>query len=614
LTIHVVWDEEACRLTREEGRSCYTEYMFELLTYLGLSHTRMSPANWMAQQPQGLTIVVGGCDDPAWPAACEAYCRRGHALLAVGGLHGLERLLRVKTDSDIIEGWVSWADAPLAKDLHSSFHFFGSVILRVAAEADAVGVGAGPALESMADPEAQPLEQWGQLIRRSGAASEPFPAVAIKPVGRGRAAVLTVNLMETFCLIQQGVKVVKDGTPAPDGTAAIDDNILKADDMSVLDWTRDRNAAAPEGVPFYLHPIVDEWRILFMRLLHRLALETGQSFGQVWLWPGGLSAIGHISHDTDGNIVERGLATLDRLAEARVNSTWCIIAPGYPAEVNDRIAREGHEVALHYNALGTEIPESQWKETHFRYQLGRLQAQFPNVSIVSNKNHYLRWEGDFQLLQWCERQGIAMEQSKGGTKQGNKGFTFGTSHPHLSFDPATGGYAARVVSLPTLSWDPPFPLRCTAEEAFALTERVRDTNGVAHFLFHPSFAGNAEDQVGEMMVKLVAYGRSLGLEWWTSEQIWKWFELRRQVTVEWSSGAVDTAHGRIVSTAGEEIEGVTVLLAWDEAGFGTPGHSWRFAADNGAELTRIVDVTRFGCAFKEVQLRLQPGETKIWLT
>lgn len=37
------------------------------------------------------------------------------------------------------------------------------------------------------------------------------------------------------------------------------------------------------------------------------------------------------------------------------------------------------------------------------------------------------------------------------------------------------------------------------------------------------------------------------------------------------------------------------------------------SANNGSELTRIADVTRFGCAFKEVQLRLQPGETNIWL-
>lgn len=599
--IHVVWNEQECRLTREEGRPCYTEYIFELLTYLGLSYSKWSTERWMAELPAGVSLVVGGSEDASWATTCEAYCREGNTLLAIGGLYGLDRLFGVTTvsnDINITEGWVNWAGAPLAEDLLSSFHFFGSVCVKT--EADVA--------------EGEPaLEQWGQLIRRNGVAREPFPAVAVKPVGSGRAALLTVNLMETFCLIQQGVKVVKDGAPAPDGTGAIDDNILKADDSSVLDWTRDRQSATPEGAPFYLHPIVDEWRILFMRLLHRLHMEGGRPFGQVWLWPVGISGLGHISHDTDRNFADQANLTIDRLAEAGVKSTWCIIMPGYPAEVNERIVAEGHEVALHYNALGTEIPESHWKESHFRHQFDMLQAQFPDVRIVSNKNHYLRWEGDFQLLQWCERQGIMMEQSKGGTKQGNKGFLHGTSHPHLSFDPATGQYATQVISLPTLSWDPPFPMRCTAEEAFALSERARDVYGVAHFLFHPYMVG-VENAVGEMMVKLVEYGRSLGLEWWTSEQIWKWFHLRRHVSVEWSGDSGHAAQGRIVSTAAEEIEGVTVLLAYDEAAFGSPDQPWGVAVDNGAELARVADVTRFGCKYKEVQLHLQPGETKIWLT
>lgn len=604
--IHIIWNEPQCQMIRAEGRVSYTEYVFELLTYLGLSYTKWSPSSWMAQLPGGLTIVVGESDDPQWEQACEAYCRDGNTILAIGGLFGLDRLYGVTTvsnDVNITEGWVDWGIASIAEDLLSSFHFFGSICVLESVEAadDSVDGGAN-------------LQKWGQLVRRNGVLRESFPALAVKSIGRGKAVLLAVNLMETFSLIQQGMKVIKDGPAAPDGTGAIDDNILKADDACVLDWNRDRNAVIPEGAPFYLHPIVDEWRILFMRLIHQLFTEAGQTFGQLWLWPDGISALGHISHDTDRNIVDQAHTTLDRLAEAGVHSTWCIIMPGYPEDVNRRIVAEGHEVALHYNALGSEIPESQWKESHFKYQFDMLQEQFPDQKIVSNKNHYLRWEGDFQLLQWCERQGIRMEQTRGGTKQGNKGFLAGTSHPFLSFDPSTGQHATNVVSLPTLSWDPPFPMRCTAEEAFALTDRARDVYGVAHFLFHPYMVA-VESQVGDIMVKLVQYGRSQGLDWWTGEQILKWFDKRRQITVEWSAGeAGESAQGRIVSTADTEIEGITVLFAYNEEEFGTSEHPWGIAVDNGAELARVTNVIRYGCKYKEVQLHVQPGETKIWLT
>ncbi len=599
--IHIVWNEEECRTIRSEGRACYTENVFELLTYLGLSYKKWSPESWMKQPPAGVTVIVGEGPSPEWEMACEAYCREGNTLLTIGGLHGLDSLFQVSpvhNDANITEGFVEWGGAPLAEDLLSSFHFFGSVCVKDVSSADSTA----------------PLQQRGKLIRRNGTVREVHPAIATRPVGNGKAVLFAVNVMQTFSMIQQGLSVVKDGTPAPDGTGAIDDNILKADDSCVLDWNRDRATVGPDGAPFFLHPIVDEWRILFMRLIHELYTETGHSFGQVWFWPEGLSAIGHISHDTDRNIKAEALNTLDRLAEAGVNSTWCIIMPGYDDEVNQRIVAEGHEVALHYNALGTEIPESQWKETHFRYQFNMLQQQFPDQRIVSNKNHYLRWEGDFQLLEWCERQGILMEQTKGGTKQGNKGFLAGTSHPFLSFNPATGRYATQVVSLPTLSWDPPFPMRCTAEEAFALTDRARDVYGVAHFLFHPYMVAHENGVVGDIMVKLVEYGRSLGMQWWTGEQILNWFHAKRQVKVEWTAGdAVGSAQGRILSEG--DIDGVTILLAYNEDTFGTADQPWGIAVDNGAELSRVANVYRFGCKYKEIQLdHLHEGITNIWLT
>ncbi|WP_127581587.1 hypothetical protein [Paenibacillus koleovorans] len=617
--IHVVWNERECGIMRAERRACYTENIFELLTYLGLAYQKWSPDDWADALPTGVTLLVGEGDRSDWAAACGAYCREGNVLLAIGGLHGTGSLFGVRQvtgDLNVTEGWVEWGDDPLAEDLQSSFHFFGGCSVEplsagASGASSASGVSGGSTASAIDAGDCGPLEIGGQLMRRIGIVREPFPALLSRRVGRGRATMLAVDLMQTFCLIQQGVKVVKDGAPAPDGTGAINDNILKADDACVLDWGRDRDTVG--GAPFYLHPIVDEWRILFMRLLHQLFTASGHTFGQVWLWPGGLSAIGHISHDTDRNIPEQALNTLDRLADAGVKSTWCIIMPGYDESINRRIAEAGHEVALHYNALGTEMPQSQWKESHFKHQYDMLRSQFPDERIVTNKNHYLRWEGDYALLHWCERQGLYLEQSRGGTKQGNKGFLTGTSHPFLTFNPDTGLQETDVVSLTTLSWDPPFAMRCTEEEALALTDRVRDVYGVAHFLFHPYLVGT-ESTVGAMLVKLVEHGRQLGMDWWTGAQILDWFRARRQVQVEWShGGAGQTATGRIIAEA--DVDGVTILLAYDEEAFGSPEHPWGIAVDNGAELARVSNVLRFGCKYKEIVLEhLHEGVTNIWLT
>jgi hypothetical protein len=53
-------------------------------------------------------------------------------------------------------------------------------------------------------------------------------------------------------------------------------------------------------------------------------------------------------------------------------------------------------------------------------------------------------------------------------------------------------------------------------------------HGVAHFLFHPAHI--QKPQVAEALTGLVDYGRSQGLEWWTSAQIYQWEALRRGAT------------------------------------------------------------------------------------
>jgi hypothetical protein len=456
--------------------------------------------------------------------------------------------LGVIKEAELLEGWIDWKDAPLADGLLSSFHFFGGV-------------------------QVKPLpdtEMEGTITKRSGVSTEA-PAYTYKKHGQGFAAMIGFHIPKTFRTIQQGVPVTKDGVSAPDGTALIQDDLLKSDDSVVLDWQRDRGQVGEQGVPFFKDPVLDEMRVWFMRLLHKHHDLLELPFAQVWFWPEGITAIGHISHDSDGNSKEGALQLLDRLAEGHVKSSWCVIMPGYDKEIYERIVSDGHEVAFHYNALGTE-ENSLWREDHFRAQLTMLQGQAgQEVEIITNKNHYLRWEGDVSFYQWCERAGIKVEQSMGGTKQGNKGFLAGTCHPYKPMSNATErNRLMDVVAMPTLAWDPPNVLRCTIEEAKVLVDRAADVYGVAHFLVHPGQL-LINENVGPGLVELAQYGTGKQLPWWTSEQIYNWLQIKRGVTVTAAAkqelGAIANSDNGNAAGAGLRIqaeqacEGLTVVCS-----------------------------------------------------
>jgi len=65
--------------------------------------------------------------------------------------------------------------------------------------------------------------------------------------------------------IQQGIPVTQDGTPAPDGSAALDEGTLKTEDGFVLDWERDRAPIPPDSQLIFLEPIADELRELIIK-------------------------------------------------------------------------------------------------------------------------------------------------------------------------------------------------------------------------------------------------------------------------------------------------------------------------------------------------------------
>ena len=324
----------------------------------------------------------------------------------------------------------------------------------------------------------------------------------------------------------------QDGKPAPDDSAPFNDGELKAEDGLVLDWQRDRTPMQPDGVPAFLEPITDELRETILRSIFHVATQQGIALPMLWYWPRNLKAVGHISHDTDGNDPQKAVALLDVMNRCKVKSTWCTLYPGgYPKAFYRNLKKQDFEIALHYDA-GSGGEQTSWSKDNFFLQHRWLMEEAGLKHITSNKNHYTRWESRLDFLRWCEEIGINSDQTRGPSKKGAIGFPLGGSQPYFPLDDeADVPRFLNVLEVNMLTQD--LVVVCPREYGRQLTDSVLRHHGVAHFLFHPAHI--LKPGVADALYDLVDYGQAQGLEWWTSQQIWEWEMRRRAVETEFES-------------------------------------------------------------------------------
>ena len=516
----------------------YPRYVHEILAHAGVFYENIPPAELEGQLP-GLRVLVtvgeGALTEPAKKKLTD-WVEMGGAWLSVAGVCGMDDLLGVKRLSPAFRNWGGGvvrslgegylapekSEHPMLAHLNRPLHFFGGV----AVEAKGARV--------LADA----LDAHGR--------AEGEPALLERQVGKGRVVLVAPDLTGTVVYIQQGRGAVsRDGVPPPDGTAPVNDSVLKSDDGAVLDWIFDREPVpGADGLSIFIQPVADLWREVLLRGIFYLAQQTQTPLPVLWFWPRALPAIGHLSHDTDSNDEKLGYRLLEVLQDGEVNSTWCVILPGYGPELMRKIKEAGHEYATHYDAMTPGLP---WSAEQFDRQIAELTRMFGGERPVTNKNHYLRWEGDTDIWDWCVKHGIGLDQSKGASKTGEAGFNFGTCHPYfpVRFD----GSTIDVLELPTPTQD----LFVFAPEAILepLLAQAKKTHGVLHLLFHP--AHFRHQQVADAMLMSIRRGKEEGLEWWTGRQINAWERARRTAKLS------DFSDGGFTIAAEQELPHATIL-------------------------------------------------------
>ncbi len=506
-------------------------YIAEILQRAGVFYQQLTPEGLpaMAGCSSGVVLLAGDLRLTAEQReVLTSFVGSGGALLGIGGPSGLNEVFGITGRRASADGWikVTAEDHPVTSDLRSSLHVFGGYAVTAGSARPLAGLEAGP-----------------QGAKGSAIVENLF--------GKGQSILLAPDLIFSIVHIQQGVPVLQDGKSSPDDSAPIADGELKAEDGLVLDWTRDRTRMAPDDVPVFLEPISDELREIILRSIFHLAGQQGVVLPLIWYWPRALKAIGHISHDTDGNDPQKAVAMLEVMNRAGIKSTWCTLYPGgYPREFYQTLKDQEFEIALHYDAKAGE-EKTLWSKDSFLLQYRWLLAEAGLETIVSNKNHYTRWEHRLDFFRWCEEVGIQSDQTRGPSKKGVIGFALGGSQPYYPLDDERESpRCIKVLEVNMLTQD--LVIVCPAEYGKPLLDSALRHHGVAHFLFHPAHI--LKPDVADTICGLVDYGRSCGMEWWKNDQICQWELLRRSVRADFPSRQVLTLH------APQPLSEATLLL------------------------------------------------------
>ncbi len=511
--------------------SAYHSYLIEILQHAGLFFSTVPPADLPSALPDASILVT--CGEATPPDGVREEIREwvlgGGSWISIAGLWNLEDLFGVRprpavTQSFFAAGAVSMGEGylepvdkahPVTAALNGPLHFFngraveeaGCRVLAHALDAHCKGV-TGPALTD-------------------------------NRAGSGRCLLIAPDLTGTVVRIQQGVAITRDAVPAPDGSAPVSDGVLKSDDGLVLDWDFDRDEIlGVRGLHAFLRPVADLWRDLLIRAILDCAAASEVALPLVWFHPEGREAVAHMSNDTDLSDPDCAEEMLKTLAEAGIRSTWCNILPPYPAGIIEAMKQAGHEAAMHYDAISEGRG---WSREEFMQQhsdISRALGEAP----VSNKNHYLRWEGDTEFFEWLAAAGVTLDQSKGASKTGVAGFNFGTCHPY--FPVAPDGHLLDVLELTTPTQD--LVVFAPEELVDALIPRVRDVYGVLHLLFHPAHI--KKPPVRQAVLSAVRKAREAGMEWFTAAEISRWECARRQV--RWSAYAREVDRVSVQVAAG----------------------------------------------------------------
>ncbi|SMF83087.1 hypothetical protein SAMN05661091_2302 [Paenibacillus uliginis N3/975] len=519
----------------KHGQNLFQLYIEEILSHAGVPFRKFEDADSLKNYEPDIILIAHHGEKETDIVRLEQWIKNGATVIDYGSLNRMASKLGCR-EIRCREAVYAELDEVSFGDINSSLR----------------AVRVKPWIPE--EQSSSVIQSYGTL-RLGKKGTEIAPARLTFRIGKGKLIRWNVDIPSTIVWMQQGREpVFQDGIPSLDGTGDIDEGILKADDGSEMDWDKDRTVTGT-GVPYFHIPYADLWREVMIQQLIAESDALELTLPLLDYWPEGTEQVAMISHDSDFNVEEAAHTTLQVLEECGVRSTWCMIEPGYSPSIYKLIQEQGHELAFHYNALEKE--GGIWSPDEFNRQLDVIRRS-TGASIISNKNHYTRFEGWGEFFRWCEDSGIQADQTRGPSKKGNVGFPFGTCHPYYPIawaDEHNRIYS--VLQIGFLTQDLEHPSLPDVSVIKPFLEAVAGVRGVAHFLFHQQHIHQLP-AVRDAVRSLVAAARSMGYAFWTCEEITKWEQSRRSarlyVETDRSFYAEQLPQGAVMLTPVNESE------------------------------------------------------------
>jgi hypothetical protein len=500
----VLLDDSYLRKEWSNDQNIFSCYIEEVLSHAGLTYTKITSTSEI--QDSNVDILIVSAIDNSEKASEEVFrfVEQGGNAIVISEAPGLAQRLGFKAAGDDETGYAHFSE------MDHPLRFLRN--------------------HTWIPKNTNYLYETAGFMTKDSPSGEQFgPARLMIQAGQGVVDKWNVDVLYTIVALQQGKEAVtKDGIPAPDGSANLDEGILKADDGFQLDWEYDRKHTET-GIPYFAYPYADNWRELLIQQILNKALDKDLTLPLIGYWPDGIEAVAMISHDSDGNDDQSAEITLDLLKEGGVQSTWCMLEPGYSPYIYDEVKKEGHELAFHYNGLESQV--GIWSKEEFKRQLTWMKMATGESEVCSNKNHYTRFQGWGEFYSWCEENGIQADQTRGPSKKGNIGFLFGTCHPFYPIAQADEkNRMYDVLQMGMLTQDlGHFNLADeTVIEPF-LSE-VKKVGGIAHFLFH-QIHFLQQEAVRTAFKAMVKKAKEQDFVFWTGKQINDWERMRRKLKV-----------------------------------------------------------------------------------
>lgn len=528
----------------------HAPYYREALEHAGLRHEIVGLSDLNELSRCDVLVLAGyGSLAAGHEAAISAWVRQGGSLVCSGHTWGLASILGLTDERHCSNGAMQGTQGDrMWPEAAPAVRFFGGRV------GSAAGVSPIATLED------------GAI------------AVGRRKVGRGATFFVGPHVGQSIATMCLGRSVECDGIGPADGSARLDDGILRAEDGLSLPF-EDRTSI--EGSPpFFGIAYADVLREILIRAIVEAAQSAGTQPVLTWHWPRNLDATALLTIECES--YETGpVQKMHRLLSMYGGrAAWLVAPPGYPLDVYRALRSWEHEIGMAFSS-----DQTPWHEDKIKIQHVALSRSASVPSLLAVRPSAGAWRGYASFYELAERAGSRLSVSKGGRQAGTAGFLFGTCHP---FFPTRRDGAAHLIS------EQPYtvfmPGQVTPEAvSIAILEHTLARAGCLHVALTPEALSNSDGF--SALKRLLSECRQHRAEFLLPEEIYKFERARRSVRI---IARTIGEEGQIHVASDSRMEGLTVM-------FGGPAVH---ASVNGLA-TRCRPVERYGATFQTIVMDVE---------